>query len=69
MSKLSVGQKRALSDFLNTVAAAFLTIGAITPLFSNFGSWKEISASVLGGLSISLLLLTISLRIMRRIKS
>ncbi|MBU0570195.1 hypothetical protein KKB40_05480 [Patescibacteria group bacterium] len=69
MKSLSVGQKRVLSEFLNTVAVALLTVGVITPLFSKPSSFGEIIGSITAGIFSALFLLALSLIIMERVKS
>lgn len=48
MNGLSKGQFRALSDFFNTVAAAWFTGGIITPFFSGIPSVEKIQFSIAG---------------------
>lgn len=66
--KLRSVQRKALSDFLNTIAAAWFTAGVISPLFiqtENIGK-----TVVLGGLSVTItvIILMLSLNLVRMTK-
>lgn len=68
MVGLTANQLKVLSDFLNTIAAAWFTAGAISPLFIKS---ENIFRTILLGLiavSLSLGLLSLSLSVARRIK-
>lgn len=61
MGNLSPGQLRALSDFFNTIAAAWFTGGVITPLFAKVSQIERFVLFVLGlGLSYIFLHLSLS---------
>ena len=61
MKNLSVGQKRALSDFFNTTAAAWFTAGLITPLFSSPQTLKETLLPPLAGILLTYYSLQLSM--------
>ena len=66
--KLRPAQRKTLSDFLNTIAAAWFTAGVISPLFiqtENIGK-----SVVFGGLSIAItvILLILSLGLVKTVK-
>ncbi len=46
MKRLSVNQRKALSDFANTVAAAWFTAGVISPFFTKPKSLIELLSFV-----------------------
>jgi hypothetical protein len=48
MDGLSIGQLRALSDFFNTVAAAWFVGGIVTPFFVGASPIEKLQFSVAG---------------------
>lgn len=64
---MSIGQKKALSDFLNTVSAAWLATGVIAPVFTPMFSKEELISSLISGFCGSLALLFISLILVREV--
>jgi len=66
---MSIAQRKALSDFLNTVAAAWLTAGIIAPIFAPNYPLFEFLFSIASGAAGSLALLTLSLILVREINS
>ncbi|MBL7078607.1 hypothetical protein ISS42_03040 [Candidatus Shapirobacteria bacterium] len=68
MKRLSVGQKKALSEFFTNGAVAWLSAGLVTPFFISkklkdfvaFGAW---------GLIFTLIFLTISLSFTKEVKT
>lgn len=48
--KLSTEQKKVLSDFLNTIAAAWFTIGIISPVLSKPKSFLDVGESLVLGI-------------------
>ena len=69
MGNLKDGQIKGLSDFLNTVAAAWFSAGVISPLFANTESVMKIL--FLSGIEISMALsfLSLSLLLLRGVRS
>lgn len=67
MGNLKDGQIKGLSDFLNTVAAAWFSAGVISPLFANTES--IVKTLFLSGIEISMALffLSLSLLLLRRV--
>jgi hypothetical protein len=49
VKKLSIGQKKALSEFLNTTAAAWFAAGVIAPLFAAPKTSEELTLSIILG--------------------
>jgi len=70
MRKINIGQKKALSDFLNNIAAAWFTIGVITPLFiTTDKTLDDIITSIIFGLTGSVASLAFSFIINKDTKS
>jgi len=53
VNELSVNQRKALSDFANTIAAAWFTAGIISPLFTKPKSPAELLTFVILGISMT----------------
>jgi len=68
MRNLKDGQIKGLSDFLNTVAAAWFSAGVVSPLFAITESITKIL--FLSGIEISMALsfLSLSLLLLRRVQ-
>lgn len=66
--KFSIGQLKALSDFLNTLAAAWFTGGIIAPFFSR-ASLLDKSLFFIPGFVFSNVFLFFSLTLMRGLKN
>jgi len=68
MKKLRQSQLKALSEFLNTIAAAWFSAGVISPLFIK--PENLIKALILAGIAIlmTIFLLAWSLSLLRRVK-
>jgi hypothetical protein len=68
MKKLRPSQLKALSEFLNTIAAAWFSAGVISPLFIK--PENLIKALILAGIAIvmTIFLLAWSLSLLRRVK-
>lgn len=69
MRKFSIGQLRVLSNFFNTIAAAWFTGGIITPFFLKPASLLEKITLSSVGLFFAFVFLTSSLFLARRIES
>jgi hypothetical protein len=69
MRKLSIGQLRVLSNFFNTIAAAWFTGGVVTPFFVKPAVLieKVILSSV--GIFFAFVFLSSALIIVRRVES
>lgn len=50
MEKLTFAQRKSLSEFANTVAAAWFTAGIISPFFTKPKSLQELLSFVIVGL-------------------
>ena len=69
MKPLSIGQRKSLSDFLNTVSAAWLTAGIIAPIFTQTQVVSEFFLSLASGMAGSVALLAISLILVKEVNS
>lgn len=65
MDKLSIGQKKVITDFLSTTAAAWFAAGVIAPIFSTSSNADEVIISIISGLSTACILMFISTMIMK----
>lgn len=63
---MTSNQRKVITDYLNTVSAAWLAAGAIAPIFTGQYSQIEFRASIVSGIAGSLALLFISLIIIDR---
>jgi len=68
MKKFSIGQLRALSDFFNTLAAAWFTTGVIAPFFAK-PTFVEKMTFFMAGLIMSYIFLNFSLFVASELKS
>jgi len=68
MRKLKPAQLKALSDFANTVAAAWFTAGIISPFFSKPTSGVETLKFLLTGLLMTWVTLSWSLSLIKEVK-
>jgi len=65
--RYSSGQLKALSEYFNTIAAAWFTAGIITPFFSNAPFLERIIFSI-SGFAMSYIFLSFSLFFARKVK-
>jgi hypothetical protein len=68
MRGLKSAQLKALSDFANTVAAAWFTAGVISPFFTKPASLLEVFRFLLIGLLMTWITLTWSLSLVKEVK-
>lgn len=64
---LKESQIKGLSEFLNTVAAAWFSAGAISPLFLNVEGLGKVIFFSTAEILMSLLFLTVSLLLLRKV--
>lgn len=67
MSNLKESQLKGLSDFLNTVAAAWFSAGAISPLFIS-ENFNKVLYLALIEIIMALFFLGVSLLLLRKVK-
>lgn len=65
--ELSIGQRKALSDFLSTVAAAWFTAGVISPLFTHPEDSLEAALLVVLSLAVTAAFLRLSLVLVKEV--
>lgn len=68
MRKLKESQIKGLSEFLNTVAAAWFSAGVVTPFFIGSGSRLIAIAVSIGEIIMSLFFLAGSLSLLRKVE-
>ncbi|MBI5619465.1 hypothetical protein HY950_00705 [Candidatus Gottesmanbacteria bacterium] len=66
MKRLSWDQRKSLSEFSNTVAAAWFTAGVISPLFTKAKSLEEVAVFLFSGLFMTGVMLRLSLLFLER---
>lgn len=68
MKKLAPVQRKALSEFANTIAAAWFTAGVISPFFTKPKSLLELISFIVVGLLMSWATLRWSLSLLEGVK-
>ena len=68
MKNLTLSQLKVLSEFFNTIAAAWFSAGVISPFFIKPESVTKTIAFGTVAIILSIMLLILSLRLVKRIK-
>lgn len=68
MRNLKSGQLKALSEFLNTVAAAWFSVGVIAPLFTRPDDFSKILLPTSTAIALTVIFLVLSLYSVRKVK-
>lgn len=66
MNKYSYVQRKSLSEFFNTIAAAWFTAGIISPFFTKPKTLPELLLFVILGIFMTWLSLKLSLKLINR---
>jgi len=69
MKEMNTEQLKRISEILGNIAAAWFTIGVISPLFTKPKGPIEIISPLVAGFSMALFSANLSLRVIRGIKS
>ncbi len=66
--KLKSAQKKGLSEFFNSVSVAWFAAGVISPLFLQSFVMKRFAFSSIFAMGFTVVFLTISMQLLRRLK-